>query len=1059
MTMFRRQASTALGDSGQHGAEASSSSSSSMGGAAGASTSSSSIGGGDDSALNVGGAALGDDAVGDLNAETKKTLLLRVMDWSTLDPEKMSEQLRAFASQIGSSLLFERGDLVMVKVYTEVEDPDSPGGVLRRPVVHFARILGVSDDGVTLTLDPTEEEELSAPLKDVLPLYADMLSMLGSVEDMHRLTTDPVADVFHEIDRVVDSRVRDFFKNHYPEIDLKFLDAMQRADLQLSDLTRVEAHMAVLKKVRTGTTLADLEHELESEAIERIRKVERTLEPALIFPPTRDYSIAKLRKFSSSSFDSTFVDTKLAEYTRLCLKALDVLKKERQLLLDGTKKQQIAEWWLDKIERSADAFLYRQSFNFAAIPENYTEEGPSDLGAIQRNLELVRRFITAKDQRAKDMMRRFVDELRAEIYVRIDRFLFDIIYLIASELRKHGASPAQVPNIMRADLGKLEGIFETLETQLEKTLPEVVFYMKELFEDAKYIADMKTVEEGVGDADPKALTMSRIVPIGGLIYSRFFRVENELMTILDLWDNSRAMKRAASPPPSRQGSDAASPSIVRRRGSSGGSGVGNRVAKRVGSGATSDDDADSDDASPAGSPRLDGELPERSASPSRSSNLMDRLSPRGSRPKRARSSSTKGSKRRGIAAGSGSSGLRTSASASPSPGSGSDDDHSDDDQRDDDADNDANHSGGGDDEEDDERGGASSAFPELKWDTVVKSTSQKILRVFVDNRHFKTIAVPMPANVGKVCALLEKKCRDMDTTNFTLFEQYQCTDMEPLAGLEYDADIDSIMQNWGADHRFMYKKRLKRRGGTVSRPPAKLGKDASPTTTTPTSATPSSPLSTRAAATTASSSSSVPLDVAILDPPPGNPLELPCDELHSAMIGFLDRFPSPSLARLAKIPDVRSLHSLANFPPALRVLTQEMLALGQPLIDESSTSEIGMCSAFLHVAVVLLDALNVLADVVVLSNPPSAADDAEFFRNAATISAAHSLVLYYDCAGFVAAAADRAAFWNPLKTQLMQIVSRIAHASWATAPTSSSSSSSSSKALPKGIPRGIRPGQ
>jgi hypothetical protein len=60
-----------------------------------------------------------------------------------------------------------------------------------------------------------------------------------------------------------------------------------------------------------------------------------------------------------------------------------------------------------------------------------------------------------------------------------------------------------------------------------------------LIKDIDYLREMKKIEESLDRAAMKGetvpLSLSHVVPISGLFLSCFYRLENELKTVLELW--------------------------------------------------------------------------------------------------------------------------------------------------------------------------------------------------------------------------------------------------------------------------------------------------------------------------------------------------------------------------------------------------------------------------------------------------------------------------------------------------------------------------------------------
>jgi hypothetical protein len=85
------------------------------------------------------------------------------------------------------------------------------------------------------------------------------------------------------------------------------------------------------------------------------------------------------------------VTTNLTSFLHLLQRAIEDLRKERTAVLNGTRKSQLANWWLTAIQEKVNRFLEEQyGYDPCALPENYTEDRPKDIQPVQRNLDIVK---------------------------------------------------------------------------------------------------------------------------------------------------------------------------------------------------------------------------------------------------------------------------------------------------------------------------------------------------------------------------------------------------------------------------------------------------------------------------------------------------------------------------------------------------------------------------------------------------------------------------------------------------------------------------------------------
>jgi hypothetical protein len=181
------------------------------------------------------------------------------------------------------------------------------------------------------------------------------------------------------------------------------------------------------------------------------------------------------------------------------------------LIWNGTRKREVCEWWLSYIENEADTYLSSQGYIHNTLPYHYTSEPPHDLDGVKANLLLLPKLVKG----ACESTVKLVDRLMNEVYIVLDQ-LIDEIQMTLQFLKCENESESDVVDV------------EERVSSLEK--------------DLKYLLKMKEMDEEIRQrsksgslAETKAIEMTDIVPVGGLIMARFHILECELRTAMELW--------------------------------------------------------------------------------------------------------------------------------------------------------------------------------------------------------------------------------------------------------------------------------------------------------------------------------------------------------------------------------------------------------------------------------------------------------------------------------------------------------------------------------------------
>ena len=249
--------------------------------------------------------------------------------------------------------------------------------------------------------------------------------------------------------------------------------------------------------------------------------------------PIKQQSLKELKEFSYSNL----IVIRLERYIGNVKRARGCLKLEKRELMNGTRKNELTRWWLRYIEEKCAEFLQSTGdYKFEEIPKNYTHETPKNLEAIRTNLATVRKVLDKNNQTYRPLIIRLVDSITSEIYSRIDGFIQQALIVICEYL---------AVDHTKTDFETIKRLFKSQKQKLSDDL--VIVWISDMLKDVKYLRQMKIMEKAIdnptaaGDTPQKAqkLILSNVVPASGLVFSYFYRQENVLQTILELFDRPK----------------------------------------------------------------------------------------------------------------------------------------------------------------------------------------------------------------------------------------------------------------------------------------------------------------------------------------------------------------------------------------------------------------------------------------------------------------------------------------------------------------------------------------
>lgn len=255
-------------------------------------------------------------------------------------------------------------------------------------------------------------------------------------------------------------------------------------------------------------------------------------------------------------------------------------------ILNGERKKKLTYWWLDLIETRIDKFLKENvEYDIYAVPYNYIDQPPSSLQSIEKNLTIIHKILDLEINNQnhliyhneKNIRNSLIEPLKNEIYEKIEEFLIVSQLVLFNEIIDFIKLSSSLNNLSKEDHSQFQNSYLELlgmkkknNFQLNKIIyileyiknHQIIYDKKKfhnlegLVQDINYIFEMKKLEQehfknsiiinnqmlenhnlkkNNKHSHNRQNSVSNIVPISGLILSKFHRIENELKTVLEHW--------------------------------------------------------------------------------------------------------------------------------------------------------------------------------------------------------------------------------------------------------------------------------------------------------------------------------------------------------------------------------------------------------------------------------------------------------------------------------------------------------------------------------------------
>jgi len=251
-----------------------------------------------------------------------------------------------------------------------------------------------------------------------------------------------------------------------------------------------------------------------------------------LFMPTCEQDLMQLNRLDFKEEAKKF----LYEFNGLIANAISALDSQRRELMKGNLKNQLSKWWLLLIKTQSELLLGRTSYDETAWSEDtYIDSPPRDIEGVRKNLQVVKELLNTESE-LHQLVIDVTEDIKREVYPVIDDLIMKAHVVLSHEILEKRISYQYNPNDFNID--EVKNIFDSKKESMKAELgEEIVSQYDGLIKDLKYLVEMKELENKTAEGQKKKgkLELSYAVPLSGLVMGCFFRLENILKTVLELW--------------------------------------------------------------------------------------------------------------------------------------------------------------------------------------------------------------------------------------------------------------------------------------------------------------------------------------------------------------------------------------------------------------------------------------------------------------------------------------------------------------------------------------------
>ena len=450
-----------------------------------------------------------------------------------------------------------KGDLVVAKIL-----PDQLSNDLRKksfiidggqqdkdPVMVIGRIKDALDFNKTTFLvvfiAPKEDKPLTINAHSTVPLkkLVPGISWIGNAAQMRDLVADPynefnsfikfkMTEILHNLlSNTIDIKLLHSIVKQSP-ISFKYYHTLNEAGTSLNNFVNatdtINPQLFATRNQFIENCITASKNELQK-FIEEINQQDGTTNK--LFMPTCEQDLMRLNRLCFKTIANNF----LIDFANSTNQAIAAIESERKELMKGNLKNQISKWWLLLIKTRTEVLLSEVNYDSSACNEdNYIDIPPANIDSVKGNLQIVQNLLNVEHP-SHEKVCKIVNEIKSEVYPVIDDFILKAHIVLSYELLdiiiEYNYSAANFD---------IERVKNALNTKKDKLSPEVADQYDDLIKDLRYLTEMKKLEiQTANSAGKKSangkLELSYAVPLSGLVMGSFFRLENVLKTIIELW--------------------------------------------------------------------------------------------------------------------------------------------------------------------------------------------------------------------------------------------------------------------------------------------------------------------------------------------------------------------------------------------------------------------------------------------------------------------------------------------------------------------------------------------
>lgn len=459
---------------------------------------------------------------------TSPYLLELIQIWATnTDDQTIGDNVRAFSQLIPDNLrVLKKGTLILVQL-KNISRAASYDATKRDALV-FARVKEESHVGepVKVSLTPEETDTELADRIAITILPPNIFNNYQVAKNLSKVVVDPSDVVFKNLTNNIGKHTEAFLQQQ--GVDVALIRRAVAADVNYNDRLRVETlskqleEICTFKSSQSEAFLAQISDMAKKSIQDFTAKLESC--DIKLFPPTHDSQLSLL---TCTDFNA-YVKSVLKSYLGACQGAQELVQLQRKELSNGSTKKTITDWYLKRIKDEVNVFLKSKGYDLNAVPDNYIEQQPADMDAVKRNLQIIQSVLGS--EKMKDDLVHLVEALMTEIYAKLDAFTESLKAVICEEL---GMSPATF------QIDDAQHKYDSMATKPP--------FVGDMIKDIKYTNRMKYL-----DKTPSEKVGYEVVPISGLIVGRLCRFENELKTVLQVWNKPPPQPQPQQPQQAQQ---------------------------------------------------------------------------------------------------------------------------------------------------------------------------------------------------------------------------------------------------------------------------------------------------------------------------------------------------------------------------------------------------------------------------------------------------------------------------------------------------------------------------